>query len=36
MKKSTLFVGLDEAKDSIAVAIAEPGRQPIYPDRQED
>jgi transposase len=26
MKKFTSFVGLDEAKDSIAVAIAEPGR----------
>jgi transposase len=26
MRKSTLFVGLDEAKDSIAVAVADPGR----------
>ena len=27
MRKSTLFVGLDEAKDSIAVAVAESGRE---------
>jgi hypothetical protein len=26
MRKSTLIVGLDEAEDSIAVAITEPGR----------
>jgi hypothetical protein len=27
MRKSTLFVGLDEAKDTIAVAVAEPDRR---------
>ena len=29
MRKSTLLTGLDEAKDSIAVAISEPGRAPF-------
>lgn len=27
MRKSSLFVGLDEAKDTLAVAVAEPGRK---------